>query len=50
MADAFIYMFVVGSGASSGVAVVGLVTFKVFVYLQNRSTQKVSKRGKRGVV
>lgn len=49
MSDAFIYMFVVGSGAASGVAVVGMATYYVFRLLQQKSGRK-EVRKKRGVV
>jgi hypothetical protein len=39
--DAFIYMFFIGSGTATGVAVVGLITWKVFQRMNN----KPKKRG-----
>jgi hypothetical protein len=42
--DAFIYMFFVGSGTAAGVAVVGLITWKIV----SRSINKTTK--KRGIV
>ena len=43
--DAFIYMFFVGGGAAAGVAVVGLITWKIVTRSLNKSPKK-----KRGVV
>lgn len=45
MSDAFVYMFVVGAGASSGVAVVGFVAYRVFLFTQRRTAIKPRKRG-----
>lgn len=44
MADAFIYMYIVGSGCAAGVATVGLITWKI-VKKMNLKTSK-----KRGIV
>lgn len=48
MSDAFVYMFVVGAGASSGVAVVGFASYRLFMFMQRRgassSTGKLRKR------
>lgn len=49
MSDAFVYMFVVGAGASSGVAVVGMTTYWVFNRIQNKTPRKGVKRV-RGIV
>lgn len=48
MSEAFVYMFVVASGASSGVAVVGFVSYRLFVFMQGRV--KVPNKKKRGIV
>jgi hypothetical protein len=39
--DAFVYMFFVGSGTAAGVAVVGLITWKIV----KGSNNKTKKRG-----
>lgn len=44
MADAFVYMFFVGSGVASGVAVVAWVGWKV-VQRSNNKKMKTKKRG-----
>jgi hypothetical protein len=43
--DAFIYMFFVGSGTASGVAVIGLLTWKIVKRSENKQPKK-----KRGIV
>jgi hypothetical protein len=43
--DAFMYMFFVGSGTAAGVAVVGLITWKIVSRSLNKETTK-----KRGIV
>lgn len=48
LSEAFVYMFVVGSGTASGVAVVGLATYKFHQIMKKRSEDKQVKR--RGVV
>lgn len=45
MAEAFFYMLVVGSGASSGVAIVGLVTWQIVLKVQNKKTKKTKSKG-----
>lgn len=45
MADAFMYMYVVGAGTAAGVATVGLITWKII----KRSNNKIGKK-KRGIV
>lgn len=45
MSEAFIYMFVVGSGASSGVAIVGLLTWRIVLKIQNKKTKKTNLKG-----
>lgn len=47
MADAFVYMFIVGAGATSGAAVVGLATFKIFNWMQREKPGKAKR--KRGI-
>lgn len=49
MSDAFVYMFVVASGAASGVAVVAFISYKVFMFLKKREAA-VKPRKKRGIV
>jgi hypothetical protein len=44
MGDAFIYMYVVSSGAAAGVATVGLITWKIIQRFNNKTIKK------RGVV
>lgn len=44
MADAFVYMFFVGSGTASGVAVVGFMTWRIVVRVLNKGSKKVRKR------
>jgi hypothetical protein len=39
--DAFVYMFFVGAGTAAGVAVVGLITWKIV----KSSNNKIKKRG-----
>lgn len=48
MANAWVYMFIVGSGAATGVAVVGLVTFLLLKKITAGSTGK--KKSKKGVI
>lgn len=45
MADAFIYMYVVGAGTAAGVATVGLLTWKIVKKTNNKKVKQ-----KRGVV
>lgn len=47
MANAFFYMFIVGAGASSGVAVVGLVTYLLVkkLFMEKQQPKKNRKRG-----
>lgn len=45
MADAFIYMYVVGAGTAAGVATVGLIAWKIVTRAKNPQVKK-----KRGVV
>jgi hypothetical protein len=40
MADAFIYMYVVGAGASLGVASVVLLSWKVYGRMMNKPSKK----------
>lgn len=44
MAEAFFYMLVVGSGASSGVAIVGLITWRLVIKIQNKQNKKTKAR------
>lgn len=46
MSDAFVYMFVVGAGASSGVAVVGFAAYRIFTFMQGKAVAP-RKNGKR---
>lgn len=45
VADAWVYMFIVGSGASTGVAVVGLITFLLLKKITADTNKKKSKKG-----
>ncbi|GIN62760.1 hypothetical protein J27TS8_27530 [Robertmurraya siralis] len=45
MADAFIYMYIVGAGTALGVATVGLITWKIIT-----RNQKPKLKKKRGIV
>lgn len=47
MSDAFVYMFVVGSGASSGVAVVGFASYRLFMFMQRRGASRASGKTKK---
>lgn len=49
MANAWVYMFVVGSGAAAGVAVVGLITY-LLVKKMAAAQKPKEKKGKRGVI
>ena len=40
MADAFVYMFVVGSGFSSGVAFVMFISWKIYSRSKNKTNKK----------
>lgn len=42
--DAFAYMFVVGFGASMGVALTGFISFKLYGKLANKNDMKKNKR------
>lgn len=44
MADAFVYMMVVGSGTASGVAVVGVITWRIVLRMMNKQSKKNRKR------
>lgn len=45
MVDAFIYMVVVAAGATTGVAIVGLITWRIVMRILNKGSKKVRKRG-----
>lgn len=45
MSDAFVYMFVVASGAASGVAVVAFISFKFFAWTQKSRKVQPKRRG-----
>lgn len=45
MAEAFIYMFVVGAGTSLGVATIGFISWKVVIRSNNKTTRKMKKSG-----
>lgn len=47
MVDAFIYMFFVGGGCASGIATVGLITWKI---VQRMNNPKVKMQKKRGII
>lgn len=49
MANAFVYMFVVGSGAAAGVAVVGVITYLLLKKMA-AAQKPSSKKTKRGVI
>lgn len=44
MSDAFVYMFVIGSGTSSGVALVAFISYKVFMFMRRKELVKNKKR------
>lgn len=44
MAEAFIYMYVVGSGTAAGVATVAFIGWRLFIRLQQK------KKNKKGVL
>lgn len=44
MSDAFVYMFVVASGAASGVAVVAFVCYKIYGWSQGKGNKNTKKR------
>lgn len=44
MADAFVYMMVVGSGTATGVAIVGIVTWKIVLKMMTKQNKKNRKR------
>lgn len=48
MANAWVYMFVVGSGAAAGVAVVGLITY--WILKKVTAAEPKGKKKKRGVI
>lgn len=51
MADAFVYMFVIGSGTTSGVAVVVFICYKLFMFMKRREMAATGKnRKRRGIV
>ncbi len=45
MAEAFFYMLVVGMGATSGAAIVGIVTWRLVLKIQNKENKKMKKKG-----
>lgn len=45
MADAFVYMLVVGSGTASGVAIVGVITWRIVLKMMNKQGKKQRRRG-----
>lgn len=51
MADAFVYMFVIGSGTTSGVAVVVFFCYKLFMFMKRKEMAAAGKnRKRRGIV
>lgn len=44
MADAFVYMMVVGSGTATGVSIVGIITWKIVLKMMNKQGKKQRKR------
>lgn len=52
MGDAFVYMFVIGSGTTSGVALVGFICYKLFMFMRRRETARAAgkNRKRRGIV
>lgn len=44
MADAFVYMMVVGSGTATGVAIVGVITWRIVLKMMNKQNKKNRKR------
>lgn len=44
MAEAFMYMMVVGSGTATGVAAVGLVTWRLVLKIQSKRPKKQKAR------
>jgi len=45
MAEAFIYMFFVGSGTSLGVATIGFISWKVVQKSNNKTMKKLKRKG-----
>jgi len=45
MAEAFFYMLVVGMGATSGAAIVGIITWRLVLKIQNREGRKTKRKG-----
>lgn len=45
MAEAFVYMYFVGAGTAAGVATIFLITYKIFIKMNNKQPKK-----KRGIV
>lgn len=44
MAEAFTYMLVVAAGAATGVAIVGLITWRIVMRVLSKGSKKVRKR------
>lgn len=44
MADAFVYMMVVGSGTATGVAIVGIVTWRIVLKMMAKKNKNNRKR------
>lgn len=44
MAEAFMYMMVVGAGTATGVASVGLITWRIVLKIQNKRPKKQKAR------
>lgn len=44
MADAFIYMVVVAAGATTGVAIVGFISWRIVMRVLSKGSKKVRKR------
>lgn len=44
MADAFMYMVVVGAGTATGVAFVGIVTWRIIEKMREKKTKKQKAR------
>lgn len=45
MAEAFIYMYVVGAGTSLGVATIAFISWKVFNRSKNKAMKKMKRKG-----
>lgn len=45
MAEAFIYMFVVGAGTSLGVATIAFISWKVVMRSNDKTMRKIKRKG-----